>query len=51
MILAIRFFVAGLQEFLREYPQASGGLLLHGGREIQRLDKNILAIPWTILAG
>jgi hypothetical protein len=42
---------AGLRTFLAEYPLASGGLLIHSGPEIRRLDQNILAIPWTILTG
>lgn len=40
---------AGLRAFLAECPQASGGLLLHTGREIRRLDENIIAIPWTMI--
>ena len=42
---------AGLRTFLTEYPQASGGLLIHSGREIRRLDQNILAVPWTMITG
>lgn len=42
---------AGLRHFLAEHPKASGGLLLYGGREICRLDKNIVAAPWTIVTG
>ncbi|MBA4379585.1 MAG: ATPase [Anaerolinea sp.] len=42
---------AGLRAFLSEYPNASGGLLVHGGREIRRLDEKILAIPWTVVTG
>ncbi len=42
---------AGLRTFLAEYPQASGGLLIHSGREIRRLDQNILAVPWTMVSG
>jgi hypothetical protein len=42
---------AGLRSFLAEYPKASGGLLLHSGREIRRLDQAILAVPWTIMTG
>lgn len=41
----------GLREFLKEYPQASGGILLHGGRETRRMGENIVAIPWTLLTG
>ncbi|MDI6768340.1 MAG: ATP-binding protein [Anaerolineales bacterium] len=42
---------AGLRAFLSEYPNASGGLLVHGGCEIRRLDEKILAIPWTVVTG
>lgn len=42
---------AGLRDFLAEHPRAVGGLLLYGGREICRLDKNIVAAPWTIVTG
>lgn len=42
---------AGLRAFLADHPKASGGLLLHGGRDIRRLDKNIVAMPWTMLTG
>jgi len=42
---------AGLRAFLAEYPQAVGGLLLHTGREIRRLDEKIIAAPWTMVAG
>lgn len=42
---------AGLRAFLADYPKASGGLLVHGGGEIRRLDKNIVAVPWTALTG
>jgi uncharacterized protein len=43
--------IAGLRAFLQEYPQASGGLLVHCGRETRRLDENILAVPWTAVTG
>lgn len=42
---------AGLRAFLADYPKATGGLLLHGGNEIRRLDKSIVAVPWTMLTG
>lgn len=42
---------AGLRAFLEANPQASGGLLLHCGKEIKRLAENILAIPWTMITG
>jgi len=41
----------GLRLFLDEHPKASAGLLVHSGREIKRLDKKIMAIPWTLLTG
>jgi predicted AAA+ superfamily ATPase len=41
----------GLRTFLDEHPHASGGLLLHAGREIRRLGQNILAAPWTLVTG
>jgi predicted AAA+ superfamily ATPase len=43
--------ISGLQAFLSEHPDAAAGLLVHSGREIKRLDKKILAIPWTMLTG
>jgi hypothetical protein len=42
---------AGLRAFLAGHPEAQGGLLLHSGREIRRLDENILAVPWTLATG
>jgi hypothetical protein len=41
----------GLRLFLREYPEASCGLLVHAGGEVRRLDERIAAVPWTWLAG
>ena len=41
----------GLQAFLAGYPEAIGGLLIHGGSEIRRLGERILAIPWTMVTG
>lgn len=43
--------IAGLQAFLSEHQGAMAGLLLHSGGDIKRLDKKILAIPWTMLTG
>jgi len=43
--------IAGLQIFLAEHPEAAAGLLLHSGTDIKRLDKKILAVPWTMLTG
>jgi predicted AAA+ superfamily ATPase len=39
----------GLAKFLAEHPQAVGGILLHGGRQIRRLDERIVAVPWSLL--
>ena len=41
--------IAGLRSFLAERPETSGGLLLHGGREIRRVDENIVAIPCVLI--
>ena len=40
---------SGLKVFIEEHPAASGGLLVHSGRQIRRLGENILAVPWTLL--
>lgn len=40
----------GLRDFLREYPETVGGLLVHTGSEIRRLDERIVALPWNFLA-
>jgi hypothetical protein len=40
-----------LRAFLEEYPEASGGLLLYGGRAVRRLGERIVALPWTLVAG
>lgn len=42
---------SGLRAFLTEHPEASGGILLHSGPTIQRLDEKIIAVPWTMLTG
>lgn len=42
---------AGVRLFLEKHPKASGGLVVYGGREIKRLDENILAVPWTLITG
>jgi predicted AAA+ superfamily ATPase len=42
---------AGLVRFLGEHPQAVGGILLHGGQQIRRLDEKIVAVPWSLLTG
>lgn len=42
---------SGLRAFLKEYPHASGGILIHAGSMIRRLDERIIAVPWTMLTG
>ncbi len=42
---------AGLRAFLAEHPAAAGGLLLHSGREVRRLDEKIVSVPWTAVTG
>jgi predicted AAA+ superfamily ATPase len=43
--------IAGLQAFISEHSTATAGLLLHSGKEIKRLDKKIVAVPWSMLTG
>jgi predicted AAA+ superfamily ATPase len=38
--------VVHLKTFCAEYPEARGGVLLHGGDESYWLGENILAVPW-----
>ena len=42
---------SGLRAFLAAYPQAMGGVLVHTGREVRRLDEHILAVPWMLITG
>jgi len=42
---------AGLAKFLGEHPLAVGGILLHGGQQIRRLNEKIAAVPWSLLTG
>ncbi|MFZ1752619.1 MAG: ATP-binding protein [Caldilineaceae bacterium] len=42
---------AGLRAFLEAHPNAQGGVLLHGSREVRYLGEHILALPWTLLTG
>lgn len=38
---------SGLRAFLTQYPDiAIGGLLVHGGDDIVRLAKDVVAVPW-----
>jgi len=41
----------GLRLFLREHHQAVGGVLIHSGQDIKRLDERIVALPWRMLTG
>lgn len=41
----------GLRKFLQAQPAATGGILLHSGTALRRLDHNIIAAPWTLLTG
>jgi hypothetical protein len=43
--------LSGLQIFLENHPEAVGGLVVYSGDEIRRMSENILAVPWTIIAG
>jgi predicted AAA+ superfamily ATPase len=43
--------LVGLQTFLEQHPDSSGGLMIYGGNEIRRMGENILAIPWTVITG
>ena len=40
----------GLLAFLAEYPEAPGGLLLHGGEEVFPLVDRVVAAPWWAVA-
>lgn len=40
----------GLEAFLKEHPEASGGILIHAGRDVVRMGTKIVALPWTALA-
>ena len=40
----------GLLSFLAEYPEAPGGLLLHGGEEVFPLVDRVVAAPWWMVA-
>lgn len=43
--------MSGLVKFLNEHPHAVGGILVHGGRAIRRLDEKIIAVPWPLVTG
>ncbi|MCX5794348.1 MAG: AAA family ATPase [Elusimicrobia bacterium] len=40
----------GLEAFLRDHPEASGGILIHTGQDILRMGTRIVGLPWTALA-
>lgn len=40
----------GLRYFMAEYPETVAGVLIHGGHSVSRLDENIVALPWWMLA-
>jgi len=40
-----------LRVFMRDYPETTAGVVVYGGAEIVRLADNIVAIPWTVIAG
>jgi predicted AAA+ superfamily ATPase len=42
---------AGLRLFLENHPKTSGGLMVYSGRQIKRLDENIIAVPWSLITG
>jgi uncharacterized protein len=42
---------SGIRAFLSDHPDVIGGLLLHSGPEIRRLDERILAVPWPMITG
>jgi len=41
--------ITHLQQFLNEYPNAKGGIVLHSGDQVDQLAKNIFALPISIL--
>ncbi len=41
----------GLEAFLNDHPEAGGGILIHTGRDVVRMGKKIVALPWTALVG
>ena len=42
---------AGLKKFLDAHPDAVGGILVHGGASVRRLDERIVAVPWARVTG
>lgn len=42
---------AGLRLFFEKHPKTSAGLLIYGGREVKRLDEQIIAVPWRLVTG
>lgn len=42
---------ADLEAFLKDHPEASGGILIHTGKDVVRMGTKIVALPWTAIAG
>jgi hypothetical protein len=40
-----------LRVFMKDYPETVAGVVVYSGAKIVRLADNIVAIPWTVLAG
>ncbi len=40
-----------LRVFMRDYPETVAGAVIYGGNEIRRLADNVVALPWTVIAG
>ena len=36
---------------MRDYPEAVAGVVVYAGSEIVHLADDIVAVPWTVLAG
>ena len=42
---------ANLLAFLDEHPQATHGVIVHGGDELFRVHSKVVAVPWWWLDG
>lgn len=40
-----------LRTFMNDYPETAAGVVVYAGGEIQRLADDVVAVPWTVLAG
>ena len=48
----VRLSDAGaLRVFMQEYPEAASGVVVYTGGEVQLLADDIVALPWSVLAG